>query len=62
MVVDPDPSQSTRLYVAQDDGTLLRLTHRRERAGRMRMVVQDYAVFEVGVRPQLNLARLLGFD
>ena len=62
VVVDPDPSQNTRLYVAQDDGTLLRLTHRRERAGRMRMVVQDYAVFEVGVRPQLNLARLLGFD
>jgi hypothetical protein len=62
VVVDPDPSQNTRLYVAQDDGTLLRLTHRRERAGRIRMVVQDYAVFEVGVRPQFNLARLLGFD
>ena len=63
VVVDPDPSQNTRLYIAQDDGTLLRLTHRRERRGRLRMVVQDYAVFEVGGRrPQLNLARLLGFD
>ena len=63
VVVDPDPSQNTRLYIAQDDGTLLRLTHRRERRGRLRMVVQDYVVFEVGGRrPQLNLARLLGLD
>ncbi len=62
VVVDPDPSQSTRLYVAQDDGSLLRLTHRRERAGRLRMVVQDYAVFEVGNGSRINLAALLGFD
>ena len=60
-VVDPDPSQSTRLYIAQDDGSLLRLTHRRERRGRLRMVVQDYAVFEVG-GPRLNLAALIGLD
>lgn len=59
VVVDPDPSQNTRLYIAQDDGTLLRLTHRRERRGRVRMVVQDYAVFEVG-GPQINLAELIG--
>lgn len=62
VVVDPDPSQNTRLYVAQDDGSLLRLTHRRERAGRVRMVVQDYAVFEVGGGPRFNLAELFGFD
>jgi hypothetical protein len=59
VVVDPDPSQNTRLYIARDDGTLLRLTHRRERRGRVRMVVQDYAVFEVG-GPQINLAELIG--
>jgi hypothetical protein len=59
VVVDPDPSRNTRLYVAQDDGSLLRLTHRRERAGRVRMIVQDYAVFEVGAA-RLNLAELLG--
>jgi hypothetical protein len=62
VVVDPDPSQNTRLYVAQDDGALLRLTHRRERAGRVRMVVQDYAIFEVGHRGLPNLATLIGFD
>ncbi len=59
VVVDPDPSQNTRLYISQDDGSLLRLTHRRERAGRVRMVVQDYAVFEAG-GPRLNFAELLG--
>ena len=59
VVVDPDPSRNTRLYVAQDDGSLLRLTHRRERAGRVRMIVQDYAVFEAG-GARLNLAELLG--
>ena len=59
VVVDPDPSLNTRLYIAQDDGTLLRLTHRRERRGRVRMVVQDYAVFEVG-GPRINLAELIG--
>jgi hypothetical protein len=59
VVVDPDPSQNTRLYIAQDDGTLLRLTHRRERRGRVRMVVQDYSVFEVG-GPRINLAELIG--
>jgi hypothetical protein len=63
VVVDPDPSRSTRLFIAQDDGALLRLTHRSERRGRMRMVVQDYAVFEVGERRQrLNLAEFIGFD
>jgi hypothetical protein len=58
VVVDPDPSLSTRLYIAQDDGALLRLTHRRERTGRVRMVVQDYALFEVEGTP--NLAELIG--
>jgi hypothetical protein len=61
-VVDPDPSQNTRLYIAQDDGTLLRLTHRRERRGRLRMVVQDYVVFEVDRGGPPNLARLIGLD
>ena len=62
VVVDPDPSQNTRLYVAQDDGALLRLTHRRERCGRVRMVVQDYGVFEVDRGGPPNLARLIGLD
>jgi hypothetical protein len=62
VVVDPDPSSNTRLYIAQDDGALLRLTHRRERRGRVRMVVQDYAVFEIGERRLRNLAELIGFD
>jgi hypothetical protein len=62
VVVDPDPSQNTRLYIAQDDSALLRLTHRRERAGRMRMVVQDYAVFEVERGGPPNLAELVGLD
>jgi hypothetical protein len=62
VVVHPDPSRNTRLYVAQDDGELLRLTHRRERAGRVRIVVQDYAVFEVERRELPNLARLIGLD
>ena len=48
--------------VAQDDGTLLRLTSRRERLGRVRMVIQDYAVFEVERRGPPNLATLIGFD
>ena len=59
VVVDPDPSQNTRLYIAQDDGSLLRLTHRTERRGRLRLVVQDYAVFEAG-GPRINLAEMLG--
>jgi hypothetical protein len=59
VVVDPDPSQSTRLYIAQDDGSLLRLTHRSERAGRVRMIVQDYAVFEVGMPRLRSLGDLL---
>jgi hypothetical protein len=62
VVVDPDPSSNTRLYIAQDDGALLRLTHRRERRGRVRMIVQDYAVFEVGEPRLSNLAELIGFD
>jgi hypothetical protein len=47
VVVDPDPSINTRFYIARDDGDLLRITHRRERAGRLRTVVQDYLVYEV---------------
>ena len=51
-VVEPDPSLNTRLYIARDDGDLLRILHRRVRAGRMRTIVQDYLVFEVrGQRP-----------
>ena len=58
-VVEPDPSQNTRLYIARDDGDLLRILHRRVRAGRMRTIVQDYLVFEVvGQRPR-NLDELL---
>jgi hypothetical protein len=59
VVVDPDPSVNTRLYIARDDGDLLRITHRRERAGRLRTVVQDYLLFEVGRQPPRNLAELL---
>jgi hypothetical protein len=59
VVVDPDPSVNTRLYVARDDGDLLRITHRRERAGRMRTVVQGYLLFEVTVRRPRSLADLL---
>jgi hypothetical protein len=62
VTVDPDPSINTRLYIARDDGDLLRLTHRRERGGRLRTVVQDYVVFEVGGRRELNLAALIGLD
>jgi hypothetical protein len=60
VTVDPDPSLNTRLYVERDDGDLLRLTHRRERAGRVRTVVQDYLVFEVRDQRRLNLAELVG--
>jgi hypothetical protein len=60
LVVDPDPSRHTRLYVAKDDGALLRIAHRRERGGRMRLLVQDYAVFEVEVRRPRTLDDLLG--
>jgi hypothetical protein len=59
VVVDSDPSLNTRLYIARDDGDLLRLTHRRERAGRTRIVVQDYLVYEVGVRRPRSLAELI---
>jgi hypothetical protein len=62
VVVDPDPSLNTRLYVARDDGDLLRITHRRERAGRLRTVVQDYLVFEVERSGPPNLARLIGLN
>jgi hypothetical protein len=62
VVVDPDPSINTRLYIARDDGDLLRITHRRERAGRLRTVVQDYLFFEVERRGPPNLATLIGFD
>ena len=58
-VVEPDPSQNTRLYIARDDGDLLRILHRRVRAGRMRTIVQDYLLFEVaGQRPR-NLGEFL---
>lgn len=60
VVVDPDPTLSTRLYIARDNGDLLRIVHRSEWGGRMRTVVQDYLVFEVtGQRPR-NLDELLG--
>jgi hypothetical protein len=59
VVVDPDPSLNTRLYIARDDGDLLRITHRRERSDRLRTVVQDYLLFEVGRQPPRNLAELL---
>lgn len=62
VTVDPDPSINTRLYVARDDGDLLRLTHRRERGGRLRTVVQDYLVFEVRDQRRLNLAELVGLS
>jgi hypothetical protein len=62
VVVDPDPSVNTRLYVARDDGDLLRITHRTERAGRMRTVVQDYLLFEVGRQRPRNLNELLRRD
>jgi hypothetical protein len=54
-VVDPDPSRNTRLYIARDDGDLLRILHRTERAGRERTIVQDYLVFEVGGQRPRNL-------
>jgi hypothetical protein len=60
VLVDPDPSQDTRLYVARDDGDLLRILHRRERAGRIRTVVQDYLLFEVGTPQPRTLAELIG--
>ena len=59
VIVDPDPSVNTRLYVARDDGDLLRIAHRRERAGLMRTVVQDYLVFEIVRWRPRNLAELL---
>jgi hypothetical protein len=59
VVVEPDPSTGTRLYVAQDDGDLLRITHRRERAGRIRTVIQDYLVYEIGLRRPRSLAELI---
>lgn len=59
VVVEPDPTLSTRLYVARDDGDLLRIAHRSEWGGRMRTIVQDYVLFEVtGQRPR-NLDDLL---
>jgi hypothetical protein len=59
VVVEPDPSLNTRLYIARDDGDLLRIVHRAERAGRMRLVVQDYLVWDVGGQRPRNLAELL---
>ena len=58
VVVDPDPSINTRFYIARDDGDLLRITHRRERAGRLRTIVQDYLVFEVRDQRPRSLAEL----
>jgi hypothetical protein len=59
VVVEPDPSTGTRLYIAADDGDLLRITHRRERAGRVRTLIQDYLVYEVGLRRPRSLGELL---
>ncbi len=59
LAVEPDPSLDTRLYVASDDGTLLRITHRRERADRVRTIIQDYAVFEVDGWLPRNLAEVI---
>ena len=62
VVVDPDPALNTRLYIARDDGDLLRILHRTERSGRVRTIVQDYLLFEVvGQRPR-NLDELLRRD
>ena len=60
VVVDPDPAVNTRLYIARDDGDLLRITYNGERDGRMRMLVQDYLVFEVGLQRPRSLADLFG--
>jgi hypothetical protein len=60
VVVDPDPRLNTRLYIACDDGDLLRITYNDERGGRMRMIVQDYLVFEVGLQRPRSLADLFG--
>jgi hypothetical protein len=59
VLVEPDPSLNTRLYVARDDGDLLRLIHRGERRGRMRLIIQDYLVWEVGEQRPRNLDELL---
>ena len=58
-VVEPVPPEGIRLYVARDDGELLRVTQRRRRAGRMRTEVQDYLVFEVRVPPPRDLGDVL---
>jgi hypothetical protein len=58
-VVEPDPPEGIRMYVARDDGKLLRVTQRRRRADRMRTEVQDYLVFEVRVEPPRSLADVL---
>jgi hypothetical protein len=58
-VVEPVPAEGVRLYVAKEDGELLRVTQRRRRGGRMRTEVQDYLVFELRVPPPRNLADLL---
>jgi hypothetical protein len=60
VVVDPDPALNTRLYIARDDGDLLRITYNSESAGRMRMIVQDYLVFEVGLQRPRSLAEFFG--
>jgi hypothetical protein len=59
VVVDPDPARNTRLYVARDDGDLLRISYNAERDGRMRMIVQDYLLYEVGLRRPRSLGDLL---
>jgi hypothetical protein len=58
-VVEPVPSEGVRLYVARDDGELLRVTQRRRRGGRMRTEVQDYLVFELRVPPPRSLGDVL---
>ena len=58
-VVEPIPPEGIRLYVARDDGDLLRVTQRRRRGGRMRTEVQDYVVFELRVPPPRDLGDVL---
>jgi hypothetical protein len=60
VAVEPDPSSRTRLYVAVEGGELLRITHRRERAGAARTIIQDYLRFEVAQRRPRTLAEFLG--
>jgi len=59
VIVDPDPARNTRLYIARDDGDLLRIVHRAERSGRLRTIVRDFLLYEVTGQGPPNLAELL---